>query len=85
MDINRQHPSKSEYKMDALKKPYEEPELLLLGDLRSVILGGSLGLGESGSAGVRRSATPGSSGSTEDSTSEDPYAPEDPNEDPAAP
>ena len=85
MEKNRQHPSKSENKMDAIKKLYEAPELLLLGDLRSVILGGSLGLGESGSASVRRSATPGTTGATEDSTSEDPYAPEDPNEDPGAP
>ncbi len=85
MKINRQYPSKSEYKMEELKKPYEEPELLLLGDLRSVILGGSLGTGESGGATVRRNATPGSSGSTESTTNEDPSAPEDPNEDPGAP
>jgi len=85
MKMNRQHPSKSEKKMEESKKPYEAPELLLLGDLRSVILGGSLGTGESGGAGVRRNATPDSSGSTENSTSEDPFAPEDPNEDPGTP
>jgi len=85
MEINRQYPSKSKYKTDAIKKPYDEPELLILGDLRSVILGASLGTGESGGGTVRRNPTPDSAGSTESTTNEDPSAPENPNEDPGAP
>ena len=31
------------------RKPYRRPRLVLLGDLRGITLGGSLGMGESGS------------------------------------
>jgi hypothetical protein len=69
---------------DEEKKLYVKPELLSLGDLRGEILGGTLGSGESGAPTIRRRNTPGT-GASEETTGEDPYAPEDPNEDPGTP
>lgn len=40
------------------RKPYLKPFLTPLGDLRSLTLGGSPGIGDSGSAGTRKPHTP---------------------------
>jgi hypothetical protein len=42
---NNIHPPKTE----TVRKPYRKPRLESLGDLRSLTLGGSIGIGESGS------------------------------------
>ncbi len=37
-----------------LKKAYKKPELLNLGDIRDVTMGGSFGSGDSGNAGIEK-------------------------------
>ena len=77
MRINPDDPQLTTSREVGDKKLYTRPSVTALGDLRSVVLGGTPGAGESGGSGIRKRSTP-SGNPIGDDGDGDPYAPSDP-------